>query len=358
MVILFHAPFSFNGMPSGFFLNSYLFVDFFFVLSGFVMALAYGTRITQGLRFKPYVILRLGRIYPLHLIMLFVWVPFICVKHYLFVTGHGGETDPFEKNNVGTFISNIFLLHSMGVDNYLSWNLPSWSISTEFFAYIVFYLITASIDRRQGLLIPVIASIIGYGVIASLDRKSLDITYDYGFFRCLGAFYLGVFIFRSSQRVKLTGCLVNHIAILELLCVASTVVCVAFARANPLLLVGVIASFSLSIYIFSQEQSGFVGKLLLTNAFRKVGLWSYSIYMLHEIVVSVFSNVFQYLLKWDLKSPLGYRALVVNLLLVFTIIILSKYSFQYIELVFRRRSRQLAERYNPPIQAVGKVTTD
>lgn len=358
MVILFHSPFSFNGMPTEFFLNSYLFVDFFFVLSGFVMTLAYGPRITEGLNFKSYLILRLGRVYPLHLIMLFIWVPFIFVKHYLYAAGHGGEFDPFEKNNLGSFITNVLLIHSMGVHDYLSWNLPSWSISTEFFAYIMFYLITVLIDKRQTLIVPVIVAIVCYGIIASLGRNTLDITYDYGFFRCLGAFYLGVFIYRFSERVKLAGCFINHMATLEMCCVASILVSVSFSRSNPLFIVAVIMSFVLAIYIFSQEQSGFIGKLLLTNPFRKVGLWSYSVYMLHEIVVSVFSNVFQYILKWDLKSPLGYQSLLVNIVMVSTIILLSKYSFQFIELVFRRKSRLLAEKFNPSIQTAAKAAAD
>lgn len=351
IVIMFHSPFSFNGVPFKFFQNSYLFVDFFFILSGFVMALAYGDRITQGLNFKSYLILRLGRIYPLLLMMLLVWVPYIVTKHYFFVAGYGGETDPFETSNLGSFISNLLLIHSLGVHDYLSWNFPSWSISTEFFAYITFYVATALIDKKQTLIIPLVVSILSYGVIISLGRHTLDITYDYGFFRCLGAFYLGVFLYRFNKCIKPAGFILNNLAILEMVSLASIVIFVCFARSYPLLNIGVISAFTFAIYLFSQEQSGWVGKLLLTDPFRKVGLWSYSIYMVNQIIVSGFSNVCQYILKWDLKGTLGYQSIVINLIIVLTVIILSKYSYQHIEQVFRRKSRLWAEKYDAIVRS-------
>jgi len=42
-----------------FFANGYLFVDFFFVLSGFVIAAAYGQRLATGLSIRKYMFLRL-----------------------------------------------------------------------------------------------------------------------------------------------------------------------------------------------------------------------------------------------------------------------------------------------------------
>ncbi len=50
--------------------NGWLCVDFFFVLSGFVIAHSYGDKLADGARIKDFVIRRLGRLWPLHLIML------------------------------------------------------------------------------------------------------------------------------------------------------------------------------------------------------------------------------------------------------------------------------------------------
>lgn len=102
-VVLYHSPFNVNDAVLGLFRNAYLFVDLFFVLSGFVMAHAYADKIAAGMRFSDYMALRLGRIYPLHLVMLLVWVPYVLIKVWLFHRGFGG-TDP-RKNPMPTPLS-------------------------------------------------------------------------------------------------------------------------------------------------------------------------------------------------------------------------------------------------------------
>jgi len=108
MVILFHSPFNYFQNKIIFASNLYLFVDFFFILSGFVMSYAYGNKIINGYSFKNYISLRLGRIYPIHLFMLFAWMPYIFFKQYLYTSGYGGN-DQFDASNLYSFVSNIFL---------------------------------------------------------------------------------------------------------------------------------------------------------------------------------------------------------------------------------------------------------
>ncbi len=54
--------------------NSYLFVDFFFVLSGFVISWNYGARLDSWSGVKRFLVLRLGRVYPLHVFMLLCFI--------------------------------------------------------------------------------------------------------------------------------------------------------------------------------------------------------------------------------------------------------------------------------------------
>src|SRR5947199_4414119 len=74
LVALFHldAYSHLYGMP--FLRNSWLFVDFFFVLSGFVIAANYQQRLLDGFGVGRFLLLRLGRLYPLHFTMLAVAV--------------------------------------------------------------------------------------------------------------------------------------------------------------------------------------------------------------------------------------------------------------------------------------------
>src|SRR6266513_2571664 len=74
LVALFHldAYSHLYGVP--FLRNSWLFVDFFFVLSGFVIAANYQQRLRDGFGIGRFLFLRLGRLYPLHFAMLALFV--------------------------------------------------------------------------------------------------------------------------------------------------------------------------------------------------------------------------------------------------------------------------------------------
>jgi peptidoglycan/LPS O-acetylase OafA/YrhL len=117
---------------------------------------------------------------------------------------------------------------------------------------------------------------------------------------------------------------------------------VSAAHLHLLFFIPTIAVFAFSIYVFSQQESGIIGRLLLTNLLKNVGLWSYSIYMTHALIVAVTSNSFEYILKWDIDSGLGATSLLINSLVLAFIIIASKYSYNYIEVKFRKISRRMA----------------
>jgi len=66
MVALFHFPTRSMFSQSAFVGGAYLFVDFFFVLPGFVIASSYGSRLSKPDELARFALVRLGRIYPLH----------------------------------------------------------------------------------------------------------------------------------------------------------------------------------------------------------------------------------------------------------------------------------------------------
>src|SRR5690606_18419800 len=100
---------------------------------------------------------------------------------------------------------NVFLLHAVGFTQELSFNQPSWSISAEFFAYLAFFLFTATLDRHKKFYLPALIVLGCYAFLFHLEgRQGFDTTYDFGFVRCLGAFYLGVAVYRLKP--YLDGC--------------------------------------------------------------------------------------------------------------------------------------------------------
>lgn len=147
MVVLFHIRFSMAFLPGGVVAalgKGYLAVDFFFLLSGFVIWLTYGERLRrEGLAGAPgFLKRRIARVWPLHMFMLGVAVALALL---LIATGRGNPQDfPFARLPL-----NVLMMQTWGFTDGLAWNDPAWSISVEFAAYLMFPLLALAIDWRR-----------------------------------------------------------------------------------------------------------------------------------------------------------------------------------------------------------------
>lgn len=192
MVVLFHLRLGIADLSDDllhFFAKGYLAVDFFFLLSGFVIWLSWGERLRADWREVPrFWQKRVARIWPLHLLVLAGTVAFALA---LVVTGRGEPTIyPF-----GELPLHIALLQNWGFTERLSWNVPAWSISCEFAAYLLFPLFVRAVDWRalpSWLVIAAIGALIVS--LASIIAASPSIGFDiphYGLIRCLIEFAQG-----------------------------------------------------------------------------------------------------------------------------------------------------------------------
>src|SRR6266481_3614526 len=123
--------------------NAWLFVDFFFVLSGFVIAHAYGGHLEKGPEIKAFVIRRFGRLWPLHVTMLAALVGLELV-HLLIAHWHPivGERAAFTADRSSfAILTNLFLVQSFGLHGFETWNGPAWSIGAEFYTYLIFAVV-------------------------------------------------------------------------------------------------------------------------------------------------------------------------------------------------------------------------
>lgn len=143
-VFIYHCQFLTTG--SAFFnelvKRGYLGVDIFFVLSGFIISYVhmrdFPTRNAIRANGPRFLLLRLARIYPLHLLTLLTIVFFL-------MTGIFG---PNKTNTWENFIYNLFLIQSLPLSEKTSWNVVSWSISVEWLLYLLFPLLAWSIGNR------------------------------------------------------------------------------------------------------------------------------------------------------------------------------------------------------------------
>lgn len=124
--------------------HGYIPVDIFMVLSGFVLALTYQAGFQGGVAFggvRRFLIYRLARIYPLHALTSLVCVAQILIG--LDVWGNNGTTP-------GVVAANLLLIQAWG-DGGHTLNAPAWSISTEFFANLLFPWLAVLMPQRTWL---------------------------------------------------------------------------------------------------------------------------------------------------------------------------------------------------------------
>ena len=269
--------------------HSYLFVDFFFVLSGFIIFENYFDRIKNGFSISRFMFLRFGRLYPLHLFVLSIFVITELSRLGMSEAVAAGARPAFTGINSGdALISQLFLLNAMSLQEFDTWNIPSWSIGAEFYTYLVFALII----RCSGNAIAwaIIAIALGAAaVLWSSGHPNMNITYDLGLIRCIMGFGIGALCSRIQQRrgAKPFAAAASATAG-ELIMLAVTVVFVVQAGDNRLSFLAPVI-FAAVVLIFAQE-AGAASRLLRTRPFRLLGRLSYSIYMVHFFVLIVLAN--------------------------------------------------------------------
>lgn len=193
MVVLYHIRLSIAGLPDAWvhvFAKGYLAVDFFFLLSGFVIWLSWGPRLRDnGWREVPaFLQKRIARIWPLHL---FVLGGAVVLAVALAAAGrHDPAEFPF-----GELPLHALLLQNWGFTTKLAWNDPAWSISCELAAYIAFPLLIRAVDWRtlpSWLVASAAAAFLVILAVAMAGEPTLghDIA-RFGLVRCLTEFATG-----------------------------------------------------------------------------------------------------------------------------------------------------------------------
>ena len=114
-------------------------VDLFFVISGFVFYLLYERSIAEARTpAKGFFILRLSRLYPLHLLTLLLVAG---VQFFFLQSTH--QTFVYYGYDVWHFVKNLYLINA---PNY-SFNGPTWALTVEALLYLIFWPLA-----RTGLL--------------------------------------------------------------------------------------------------------------------------------------------------------------------------------------------------------------
>ena len=141
LVVLFHIPIYHALKGTASFVNLQFCVDMFFALSGFVLCHAYGHRLNDGSEGLRFAWMRFARLWPLHMVMLGLFVAIEFAK-LVFMRADGSlalDSQPFGSgHSPWELVTNILFLQSFNLHSGLSWNGPAWSAAVEFYVSLLF----------------------------------------------------------------------------------------------------------------------------------------------------------------------------------------------------------------------------
>lgn len=326
--------------------NGGLFVDFFFVLSGFVIAASYGDRLAQGFSLARYAVLRIGRVWPLHAAMVLVALG-LEVAAWLFGSQGLSAYAPFTgTHSPGHALTSFLLLDGYfpGRTNFYSG--AGWSISVELLLYALAALAFRS--GRWGM-----AALMGAGGLglvlhlAELDLPVLTAMVQRG----LAGFALGTACWFVHRRFA-GG------SLLEVLTLAALFLAIALADSTFDAAL-VIVPAALVVLVFAREQ-GAVSRMLGAAPFEWLGRISYSIYMVHAMVQARVMDLLllasrgseQPMAEYDLSGAVPVKrmllapleATVVQALMIAAVLLVAHFAWRGIEEPARQWSRRLAAR--------------
>ena len=339
LVVFFHMPKWHPVLQNPLFDNAYLMVEMFFVLSGFVIQNAYGNALRSGAEVLRFQFLRFARLYPVHLLFLIVFLGIEAAK-WLIVTKGGVEdpaTAPFALNDLRAFFENLFLLNGVLPDRPFTFNYPSWSISVEFWTYLVFALSVLWVRPWRPLV---------WGVLAAASLALMVGGGAAGFenvLKCLAGFFLGC----------LTGGFVQRAAPRP----PAWAVPLAFAAMSGFLVLKPPHAVDLLVFPLSvllvlalvASHEGPVMRLLRRPWLVWLGTVSYPVYMSHAAVLWVANQIVRFSTdgpevadssgRLIPQMPLGLTVLAAVAVLV-TVLAVSAVVHLWVERPFRERSRR------------------
>lgn len=300
-VAVFHLSVLGHFFDVSFIRKADVFVDFFFVLSGFVLTHAYGGRLSSKEEFFCFAIRRFGRLWPLHIVTTLVLVAIEVLKFAAMkFAGLGAGAPAFAgRTGLDALAYNIFLLHGLGFFPDFTWNLPSWSISTEFYVYATFAGVCVVFGRPSAMIAAVAALLAGLVFFVLLGGHAGPPPLYAAVPRCMCEFFIGVLVyllFRSMPQSIVSGASWLEIpVVLLMVAVVSMMPRSHLAFVSPFL-------FGATIFVFATG-GGIVSRLLEWRPIQSVGEISYSIYLVHFVVLTLF-NAFTRALEQKLHVPL------------------------------------------------------
>jgi len=326
LVVMFHVEL---GTRLHLFDAGYLGVDAFFMLSGFVLAHVYADKFSKwnARTYIAFLKARVARIYPLHLFMLCVVAAAI-----MFIPGlRSSYPDADQRFGLSCFAASALLIQNWFHWMPGCWNTPSWSLSAEWFAYLVFPVLVFATQRARKPMTSILLAglcLLGLTVVLFLKRvPSMSLEGGPGMVRMAAEFCCGCFIYRAIKSgLKTAPVVMDIVAVIGL--------CASIVAGNDFLCLFAIGL----IVLLAAQERGPVARVLAAQWAVFLGEISYSVYLVHWIVLQVTNRTAESMklegaafALWDL----GVIALIVAI---------STVSYRFVEIPARAFGRKVGVR--------------
>jgi peptidoglycan/LPS O-acetylase OafA/YrhL len=276
---------------TAFFVNGRLGVDFFFVLSGFILTHVYLRQLQeQRFSFRAFIQKRFARLYPLHLVMLLVVLAYVSIGGWLGIDLQTPAAYSWEK-----FWHNLLMIHAWGLLDSMSWNYVAWSISAEWFAYLLFLPLGLAFLRWPGgsmsklALASAVFTACYLATPLLVGQKLTLLTYDFAMLRIIPEFLLGMGFYHVSLDWDLDPA-AGRWLMLGLLTALLGIVHFDLGSYPAVLLLGCVIFAAASL----ERQGGM--QLLRRRGLVYLGETSYALYMTHAVLFILYFKAMAMLL--------------------------------------------------------------
>jgi peptidoglycan/LPS O-acetylase OafA/YrhL len=250
-------------------------VDLFFVLSGFILSHVYFEQFrqrTERADFRAFLTFRFARLYPVHLVT-FLTMVLLFVGEKLLTGGSSAEAPG--RYSVRAVVSTLTMTNAWwgttaspnaAVDT--TPNVPAWSISAEWFAYLLFPVLCLVIARlRYG---PLIFVVVGCGLATVWDELISS-----PLLRVMAGFLVGMATYQLVRRSP------KPARVPALGTVVVVLIAVWASLGAPRVEIGILL-FAALVLALTSERDWF-GRVLSRRTMVYLGEVSYAVYMVHWI---------------------------------------------------------------------------